>query len=174
MNSALSIQQLTLDQARSAINGLVALLQDTVEGGASVGFLPPLSAKDAAAYWEQTISDLPGGSRVLLVARIDQEIAGAVQLEFAMRANGLHRAEVQKLMVHRRFRQQGIGRALMAAIEEVARRSDRTLLVLDTRRGDTAEGMYLKLGYVRAGVIPHYALSASGSLDDTVIMYRQL
>ena len=174
MTASLTIEQLTFEQAQLAIKDLAALLQDTVESGAAVGFIPPLSCEDAHTYWAKTISDLSGESRILLVARVNQEIAGAAQLELAMRSNGRHRAEVQKVMVHRRFRQQGIGRALMIAIEDAARNAGRTLLVLDTRRGDTGEVLYRKLGYLRAGVIPNYALSANGELHDTVIMYRQL
>ena len=88
--------------------------------------------------------------------------------------NAKHRAEVMKLMVHRRARGQGIGRALMLGLEEEARRVGRTLLVLDTRAGDAAERLYARLGYTRVGVIPRYARSASGSLDDTVYFYREI
>lgn len=93
-------------------------------------------------------------------------------LALASQQNGQHRAEVQKLMVHTRARRHGIGQALMAAIEAEAWTAGRTLLVLDTRRGDAAEVLYLKLGYVRAGIIPQYAQSANGNLDDTVVFYR--
>jgi acetyltransferase len=91
-----------------------------------------------------------------------------------MRANGNHRAEVMKLMVHRRSRGRGLGRELMKQAEAVARGLGRTLLVLDTRRGDVAEQLYTKLGYERAGLIPGYARSASGELHDTVFMYREI
>jgi ribosomal protein S18 acetylase RimI-like enzyme len=62
----------------------------------------------------------------------------------------------------------------MRHAEEAARMRGRTLLVLDTRRGDTAEQLYSKLGYQKAGVIPRYARSASGELHDTVFMYREI
>lgn len=51
---------------------------------------------------------------------------------------------------------------------------NRTLLVRDTRRGDAAEQLYAGLGDRQAGVIPRYAMSARGTLDDTVYMYREL
>lgn len=112
------------------VPGLVALLQDAVDDGASVGFLPPLSNVEARAYWDGVIEDLGDGLLVLFVAFQEGEVIGSVQLEPAGRANGAHRAEVQKLMVHQRARRQGIGRALMAALEEHARRIGRTLLIL--------------------------------------------
>ena len=111
---------------------------------------------------------------LLLVALHGAAVVGAVQLALAAQQNALHRAEVQKVMVHTRHRRQGIGQALMAAVEEAAGAAGRTLLVLDTRRGDISEPLYLKAGYQRAGVIPCYARSASGMLDDTVIYYRLL
>ncbi len=99
---------------------------------------------------------------------------GSVQLALATRGNGLHRAEVQKLIVHRQARHQGIGRALMAALEDTAWQEGRWLLVLDTRQGDAAEQLYEKIGYVRSGTIPQYARSADGSLHTTVFFYKLL
>jgi ribosomal protein S18 acetylase RimI-like enzyme len=79
-----------------------------------------------------------------------------------------------RLIVHRRARRQGLGRALMLAIEEHARRLGRTTLVLDTRHGDPSEHLYQSLGWALAGTIPRYARSAGGTLDATAIYYRLL
>ncbi len=169
-----TIERVDAATARRIIPGLVALLQDAVDDGASVGFLPPLGDAEARAYWDGAVNDLAHGGRVLFVAGQGDEIVGSVQLEPAGRANGAHRAEVQKLMVHRRARRQGVGLALMAALEEHARRIGRTLLVLDTREGDGSEALYQRCGYTRVGIIPRYARSAAGTLDGTVYYYRHL
>ncbi len=79
-----------------------------------------------------------------------------------------------KLMVDTRARRHGIGRALMLAAEGEARRRGRTTLVLDTRRGDPSEPLYVSLGWTLAGVIPRYARSADGALDPTAFYYRLL
>jgi GNAT superfamily N-acetyltransferase len=97
-----------------------------------------------------------------------------VQLALVTKQNGLHRAEVQKLLVHTDFRQRGIARALMSAVEEAARAVGRTLLVLDTEQGSIAEQLYERCGYARSGIIPHYALSTDGSLITTVVFYKLL
>ena len=99
---------------------------------------------------------------------------GSAQLDLAMRANARHRAEVSKVMVHRRARRRGIGRALMLALEEHARRLGRTTLVLDTRQGDPSEALYRALGWTFAGAIPCYARSATGALDATALYYKLL
>lgn len=168
------VESLSAGQAAAHLPELIELLQDAVNSGASLGFLPPLTEATALAYWHGVIPDLAQQTRLLLVARQDGRIVGMVQLELATRPNALHRAEVQKLCVVTHCRNQGIGQSLMAAVEAQARDLGRTLLVLDTRQGDAAEGLYIKLGYTRAGAIPAYARSADGSLHTTVIFYRLL
>lgn len=153
-----------------ALPQFVRLLQDVVSGGASVGFLPPLDSAAAQAYWRGVAEE----GVILLVAIEEGEIVGTVQLALAGKANAKHRAEVQKLMVATPFRGRGIARKLMERIEEIALEERRTLLVLDTRQGDVAESLYRKLGYIEAGVIPDFALSANGELDATVIFYKPL
>ncbi len=170
----MTIETLTPESAARHLPGLVALLCDTVESGAAVGFMNPLSASEAESYWHKAIADLSSGSRLLLADIRGNRVAGSLQLELAMRTNGLHRAEVQKVMVHRDFRGQGIATQLMQSVETTARQADRSLLVLDTRQGDIAEGMYRKLGYIEAGVIPQYARSSNGELHSTVIFYKLL
>jgi GNAT superfamily N-acetyltransferase len=169
-----TIGHVTAEQAVGIVDGLVALLQDAVESGASVGFLPPLLDDLARAYWQHAVNDITSGARRLIVAWQDGRLVGTVQLALATQPNGRHRAEVQKLMVHTNMRRRGIGQGLMTAAEDAARAEGRTLLVLDTRRGDPSETLYLKRGYVRAGIIPRYAQSAGGSLEDTGIFYRWL
>ncbi|HEY1015473.1 MAG TPA: GNAT family N-acetyltransferase [Herpetosiphonaceae bacterium] len=161
------------DAARN-IDGLVELLRDSVDGGASVGFLPPLAAGEARRYWEDVIRELSAGERILLAARDATGLAGAAQLALPAKPNASHRAEVQKLLVHSRARRAGLGRALMAELEGAARAAGRLLLVLDTREGDAAERLYRALGYRAAGVIPGYARSADGRLDGSVFFYRAL
>ena len=183
----MDISRLTAPQATSHLPDLTALLQDAVASGASVGFLPPLSAEEARAYWQEVIAAVAGPHRLLLIAQVDggvppplrsatgaMVVAGTVQLHLVSTPNGRHRAEVAKLLVHTRHRRQGIGRALMLAVEAEARHAGRTTLVLDTRLGEPSEQLYLSLGYSRAGAIPDYARSADGTLHTTVIMYKLL
>lgn len=167
-------ESLSEEQARPLVPQLAALLQDAVHHGSSVGFLPPLTTETAERYWLETLCEVGQGKRILLVAGEGGEVKGSVQLALAAKQNGLHRAEVQKLLVHTRFRNRGVARSLMAAAEESARAAGRTLLVLDTEQGSTAERLYERCGYTRSGVIPQFALSADGSLITTVVFYKLL
>ena len=169
------VEPLTHAQAPSCRAGFVELLRDVVDGGASVGFLPPLAETEAAAYWDSVAGALNGGGRRLWIARgADGAIIGTVQLDLAGQVNGRHRAEVMKLMVHSGARQRGIGQALMEAAEAEARRLGRSTLVLDTRQGDPSEKLYRKLGWQLGGAIPLYARSADGTLHTTAFYYKPL
>jgi acetyltransferase len=170
----ISIEVVCVEDEARVLPRLVALLQDTVASGASVGFLPPLSEEEARQYWQTAFQGVADGSRVLLVAYDADAIVGSVQLELTMRSNGLHRAEVQKLFVLQSQRRRGIGQVLMQAVEQAARERGRSLLVLDTRQGDNAERLYRRLGYHEVGTIPAYALSATGTLDGTIFFYKEL
>ncbi len=108
----------------------------------------------------------------MLAAVADGMVVGSAQLELSQKTNGRHRAEVQKLMVQHEWRGQGIAQRLIEAIEEAGRDCGRSLLVLDTRRGDTAEHLYRKWGWIEAGIIPNFAWSADGTLHDTVLFYK--
>ncbi|MBI5962539.1 MAG: GNAT family N-acetyltransferase [Chloroflexi bacterium] len=170
----MNIQRLSPENTIQLLPKLAVLLQDAVASGASIGFLPPLTHEDAVNYWLDVVSALKTPYRILLTAEMNLKILGAVQLDMASRPNGSHRAEISKLMVHTSQRGQGIGRALMNAIEAEAKLAGRTTLILDTREGDPSERLYSRLGYTRAGTIPEYAHSADGSLHTTVFMYKLL
>lgn len=170
----LTIEHLSPEAAEAALPALVGLLIDSVESGASIGFLLPFGTAEARAYWDGVIADLRRGSRQLLLARMGGQALGTAQIELAAKPNARHRAEVQKVLVHSQARRQGIGRALMAALDDLARQGGRTLLVLDTRQGDPSEQLYLSAGYMLAGVIPQYARNHDGTLAATALYYRLL
>lgn len=167
MENQLHIQ--LIEDTGPYLDELAKMLALVVEG-ASIGFLPPFSKEAAAEYWKRVMR--PGIS--LFIAKIDGRVVGSVQLHESSSQNGVHRAEIAKMMIHPEFRQQGIARKLMVAAEEKAIREGKTLLVLDTREGTPANSLYISLGYVEVGRIPNYARSADGTLHTTVIYYKQI
>lgn len=158
------------------ITMLAEVLRAVVHGGAGVSFFVPFSIEDARMFWTgQVLAPMREGTRRVLVARRDERIVGTVQLDLAMPPNQRHRAAVAKLLVHPDARRLGIARALMIAVEALARSEERTLLTLDTVSGSPAEFLYRSLGYTVAGVIPRYARGALAPvLEDTTIMYKEL
>ncbi|MCK7615435.1 GNAT family N-acetyltransferase [Roseibium sediminicola] len=168
------VHLLTPAEVRAAVPQLAALLMACVEDGAGIGFILPLSREKAEAFWESRLPALEAGEAFLMVAKDGNEIAGVVMLALAPQDNGLHRAEVAKLMVHPGHRRKGLARKLMAAIDGLALSLDRWLLVLDTVTGDRAEKLYPTCGFQKVGVIPDYAYGSHGVLDATTVFYKDL
>jgi GNAT superfamily N-acetyltransferase len=155
------------------IEGLANVLIDCVEGGASVSFMHPLPRDRAVAFWRGVAQGVAAGERALLVADDAQGVCGTVQLVLDQPENQPHRADLSKMLVHRRARRQGLGAALLRAAETTARECGKTLLVLDTASED-AERLYERVGWERVGVIPGYALLPQGGLCGTTVYYRNL
>lgn len=155
------------------VQELAALLLDCVEGGASVGFMHPLPVDKAQAFWARVADDVATGRRALLVAEDGRGIVGTVQLVLEQPDNQPHRADLCKLLVHRRARRQGVGAALMRAAQDLAPECGKSLLVLDTA-DDTAARLYARQGWQRYGEIPGYALLPRGGFCVTHCFYRTL
>lgn len=155
------------------IEGLAQVLADCVEGGASVSFMHPLAAERAIAFWRHVAEGAASGERALLVAEDAEGIVGTVQVVLAQPENQPHRAEVAKMLVHRRARRRGIGALLMQAAEAAAREHGKTLLVLDTSSAE-AERLYARVGWTRVGSIPGFALLPHGEPCATTFFYREL
>lgn len=162
----------TVDGAQ--IEELADVLIDCVEGDASVGFMPPLTRDRAVTFWRRVAQGVAAGERVLLVAEDAQGLCGTVQLILDLPENQPHRADLAKMLVHRRARRQGLGAALMRAAETTARECSRTLLVLDAVTNGEAARLYESLGWVRVGDIPGYALMPQGEPCSTTVYYRNL
>jgi GNAT superfamily N-acetyltransferase len=160
--------------SQDVVQGLADVLVDCVAGGASVGFMIPLSLDKAAAFWHGLSDDIAAGRRLVFVARDEGGIVGTVQLVMAAFENQPHRADLAKMLVHRRVRRQGVGAALMRAAEQHALGIGRTVLVLDTVTGSDAERLYKGLGWLPGGIIPDYALYPDGVLTSTSFYYRKL
>ena len=156
------------------IDELASVLMDCVEGGASVSFMQPLTRARAVAFWRGVAQGVSAGQRALLVAQDALGLCGTVQLLLDLPENQPHRADVLKMLVHRRARRQGLGAALMRAVEATARECGKTLLVLDAVTGGDGARLYERLGWVRAGDIPGYALLPRGGLCGATYYYRIL
>ena len=170
----LVVEPLDAAAVRAHLPALCGLLIDSVDGGASVGFVQPMTTAKAQHYWAGVADAVARGEAVLLVARDgDGAVAGTVQLVPALKENQPHRADVSKLLVHRRVRRLGVGAQLVRAVEAVARRMGRTVLVLDTATPE-AERLYRREGWSVCGSIPDYALRPDGSRCGTTFYFKDL
>ena len=145
MTSTFRIERL-IRADEQVLAGLTDVLLDCVEGGASVSFMLPLPRSRAEAFWRGVLAQAESGERILLIASDDAGIVGTVQVVPAQPENQPHRADISKLLVHRRARRRGIAEALMREAETAALACDKTLLVLDTATPGDAERLYARLG----------------------------
>ena len=144
MSQEIDIVVLDASGVTAAASDLGRVLADCVAGGASVSFMHPFTPGEAAAYFRKVADEVARGDVIVLAARRRGTIVGTVQLMIATPPNQSHRADVRKL------------------------------LVLDTAREGDAERLYARGGWVRVGVIPHYALMPDGAPCDTVIFWKRL
>jgi len=157
-----------------ALPDLASILHDCVAGGASVNFMWPFSVAEAHAWWEMRRPAVTAGSLRVFAARDQHGLAATASLSLDGPCNQRHRADVTKVLTHRRARGRGLAKALMAALEADARAMGLTLLTLDTGKGGEAETLYRRLGWTEAGQIPGYALWPDGRPCDTVLFYKRL
>jgi GNAT superfamily N-acetyltransferase len=174
-NASVVVEAITATVTPADRDQLVSLFIECVDGGASMGYLAPLSVAEATAFWKHTITELAGGFRILVIAREGGRIIGSAQLNVASKPNGRYRAEVQKVMVRPSHRRRGLGTQLMAYLESAARERGVTLLHLDTSEGPSgARELYERLGYRYAGGIPDWALDPDGTPAQNAIFYKRL
>ncbi|UGQ31563.1 GNAT family N-acetyltransferase [Acinetobacter calcoaceticus] len=169
-----NIKILEINEIGDYEEGLSLLLEDSINSGASIGFLAPIEKNEVVNYWREVNHKLAQGNSRLWIATQAGKIVGSVQLSLVGKKNGVHRAEVEKLMVLTTARKQGVATFLMNELEIFSREKGLRLLVLDTREGDVSELLYSKIGFIRVGVIPSFALSSNGNYDGTAIYYKNL
>jgi GNAT superfamily N-acetyltransferase len=168
------VRRLDAVDARGSLDALAEVLSDAVDGGDSVSFMDGFGADDARAFYESLLPEVERGTRVLLAAYVDGELVGTVQLVHAWPPNSQHRADVAKLLVHRRARGHGVGRALMDRLEHEARADGKTLLILDTVAERAADRLYDRLGWTRLGTVPDFARDPDGRFCDATFFYKHL
>lgn len=172
--SPVHVRRLVADELAEHLDGLADVLEDCVAGGASVSYMWPFSHEQARAAFEEFAADAADGRRLILAAFDGDRLVGTVQVNLALPPNQPHRGEIAKLLVRRSARGRGIAQRLMEQAEVEARVEGKTLLVLDTVTGSTAERLYDRLGWTRIGVVPDFALYPDGRPCDATIFWKRL
>ena len=162
-------------QILSRIDELSDILETCVNDGASVSFMLPFTSEKSRPFWMSVAQSVDRGERIVLGAQDAQGVlVGTVQLIIDQPENPPHRADVAKLLVHTSARRGGVARELMNGLERCAHQQGKTLLVLDTATGSSAELFYHNCGWQKVGVIPDYAKMPDGTLTGTTLFYKTL
>jgi GNAT superfamily N-acetyltransferase len=168
------VRQLSGDEAEQALPRLAEIMKDCVEGGASVNFVLPFTLDESLGWWQNRLAAFASGEVLLFVAEVDGVIAGSGQLALAGQPNGHHRADVAKMLVHRDFRNRGLGAAILKALEDKARALGRTTMILDTAQDSAGDRLYRRAGWVPFGTVPAYAMNVQGVPEPCVFFYKIL
>src|SRR5467141_2267259 len=134
---------------------LSEILVETVANGGSVSFMHPLAVEVAHTFWSGSLAAAARGERIVLGAFDDESLIGTVTLLLDCPPNQPHRAEIAKMMTRISHRGRGVATALMRVAERMA------------------AGLYERLGFQLAGVIPDYAFKPHGGLSGTMIYWKR-
>lgn len=156
------------------ISPFALLLHDGVESGASLGYLYGTTVEKYEDFWESELRDVAQGKGKIIFAEVDREIVGVVQLAYGLKQTAQHRAEVRKLIVRSDHRGRGIAKKLMETLELEARISGKTLLYLDTETDSDADFLYPELEWNLLGILPKYAASPDGELEDCSFYWKDI
>jgi len=165
---------LDIAAAVSASRRLAELLVTCVTEGATVSFLPPMDLDRARAFWQQATRDVGAGRRMIIAGWQDATLAACGSLYLDLAENQPHVAEAQKILVHPSARRAGMGRRIMASLQQAARDAGRTMIILDTRAGDAGEALYRAAGFREYGRLSGHAVDAARRPIETVFLYKVL
>ncbi|KAH8130680.1 hypothetical protein FP744_10006187 [Trichoderma asperellum] len=185
------MEQITITRFSPSEHGkyVPAIIQmhiDCIESdGALLRFHPPFTLEKRQkmeSFWKARLSQISTGHRIILIAlassdgKQDADIAGIVELGMTEADTGPFRGDLEMLMVSPKYRRRGMASKLIDALEEIAIEEKRTLLLLSTDIGSTAERyLYPRRGYILVGKVPNYGISPTdGSLKDGAFFYKQL
>ncbi|WP_312985952.1 GNAT family N-acetyltransferase [Atlantibacter sp.] len=150
------------------------ILLDVLADGALGGYQQSISREEAESAFYRLRDALSNQETLIWIARDESGVVGYARLDLCADADGLNRAEIKGVMVHRRARRLGAGKKLIQAVEEAASQSRRGLLYLDVQAGTPAEAFWRATGYRCLGEMPDYVCSADGYCHSAVIYYKRL
>ena len=129
------------------------------------------------AWTRRQVEDslLLGNCHYLLIAADGAEPSpGEDAAGFALSRHGFEEEELLLFAVRPEHRGRGIGRALLARFADSARKRGAARLLLEMRRGNTAEYLYRSFGFEPIGLRPDYYRQADGSRVDAITFAMNL
>jgi GNAT superfamily N-acetyltransferase len=155
---------------------LLSCWRDVSNAGGAVGFpLLPVTTEQVRPAIEALIGSLDPTLNRLLLATVDQSLAGWLILVGNANILTAHWARVGRVQTAPKHRGTGVGRALMSEVERAAR-DDLHLqhLHLTLRAGMGLERFYESFGWREVGRWPEALCLGENELRDEVLMHLPL
>jgi GNAT superfamily N-acetyltransferase len=153
---------------------LLACWTDVSNAGGAVGFVPPVDRGDVAPVLGRLLEGVHSGRDVLAVLTVDGATAGWAALVGSLSPLRRHWATVLRVQVHPSRQGQGLGRALMAGVHDIARHRGWEFLSLTARGGTGVDAFYRGLGYREVGRLPGAIRVAPGDDRDEILLHCPL
>ena len=165
-------QEMTPEATRELVNCWMTVANT----GGAVGFpFPPVGINDVKPVADQLIADLDPEYSQLLLAHVDGVLAGWLSLSRYRARVVPHWGMVKRVQTLPAFRGQGIGRALMHRVREVARDElGLEQLRLEARSGEGLEDFYARLGWREIGRWPDALRFEDGDRDEVLMLLAPL
>jgi GNAT superfamily N-acetyltransferase len=160
---------------RRLTDGICALWARVTNAGGAVGFVPPVTSEEVRPELVRHLVAMAEGRERLVVAYDEEgEVAGVTFLALNTHRLMRHWVWLYTVMLRPDRQGRGEGRALMAAVEEVARGMDGVRGIRLTCRGGLGlEDFYGSCGYKEVGRVPDAIRVADDDLRDDITMWLQ-
>jgi GNAT superfamily N-acetyltransferase len=153
---------------------LLACWTDVSNAGGAVGFVPPVTRDDVAPVLGRLLEGVHSGRDVLAVLSVDGVTAGWATLVGFSSPLRKHWATVLRVQVHPSRQGQGLGRALMEGVHDIARSRGLEFLHLGARGGTGVDDFYRGLGYTEVGRVPGAIRVAPGDDREEILLVHRL
>jgi GNAT superfamily N-acetyltransferase len=153
---------------------LLACWTDVSNAGGAVGFVPPVTRDDVAPVLGRLLEGVRSGRDILAVLTVDGVTAGWATLVGFSSPLRKHWATVLRVQVHPSRQGQGLGRALMEGVHDVARSRGLEFLHLGARGGTGVDDFYRGLGYTEVGRVPGAIRVAPGDDREEILLVHRL
>jgi GNAT superfamily N-acetyltransferase len=149
--------------------------QEVSNAGGAVGFpFPPVEIDEVIEVTEELVTSLEPRLRRLLVATVNEDLAGWLTLSLNDHPLTAHWAIVQRVQTDLSFRGVGVGRALMEATRAAAQELGIESLHIEVRGGAGLETFYQSIGWTEIGRWPDALRFGDGDYRDNVLMALSL
>jgi L-amino acid N-acyltransferase YncA len=156
------------DDLRAAVH---RVLRDVVAGGGAVGYAEPPSPAQTDAWLDDVLADARAGDGALVVAVVDGVVEAMGTWRRERSPVFRTSAEVAKVMAHPAARGLGLGRQVVSALVDDARRVGIELLTLGVRGNNHGTiQLYEELGFREWGRLPNRIVVGADRFDDVKMM----